>query len=132
MFQLDLLTAPSSCGIVWWCYRASAIVGSFWDTHCQHPLWICNSVFYVESKDLSFSIARIVFQLPRHPDEDWEVPTPAVEFQPSTTMRKVQTFRLRDDGVSSHQSWELAGEESLGRSSDQQSNFSSGLHPAKI
>ena len=79
--RCDYAVATSSfVASVWWCYRVSAITCSFLDTHSRQRLWICNSILYVESKDLSFSITHIVFQLPSHPDEDWEVPTPPVAF----------------------------------------------------
>ena len=51
----------------------------FLDTHSRFRFWMVNSVVYVDSSDVQFSVSEIFLGFYSPEIQDWEVPTPPLQ-----------------------------------------------------
>ena len=64
---------------VWWSWRTAILLSAFLETHSRHRFWLVNTVVYVDSGDIHFSVTSILFRLPPNDDDNWEIPTPPLQ-----------------------------------------------------
>jgi len=64
---------------IWWWFPNAILVSTFLDTHSRFRFWMVNSVVYVDSSDVQFSVSEIFLGFYSPEIQDWEVPTPPLQ-----------------------------------------------------
>ena len=64
---------------IWWWFPNAILVSTFLDTRSRFRFWMVNSVVYVDSSDVQFSVSEIFLGFYSPEIQDWEVPTPPLQ-----------------------------------------------------